>query len=53
MKRLPEEDFKAYKNRRTEYNTHRRSYMKGRFIWNKGTYIKAIHGGIGYVGNNK
>lgn len=40
--------FEDYKTRRREANKALRAYRKGAIIWNNGTYIKAVHGKIGY-----
>lgn len=52
MKRTDAESFEVYKTRRREANKALRTYRKGSIIWNNGTYIKAVHGKIGYQINS-
>lgn len=49
MKRIEGESFEDYKLRRRNANSALKLYLKGQYIWEKGTYIKAKHGKIGYV----
>ena len=49
MKRQDGESFEAYKERRRNANKALRVYLKGKVIWNNGTYVRKLHGKIGTV----
>ncbi len=46
MKHKEDENFNDYKNRMVKEKATLRNYLKGRVVWDHGTYIKKVHGDL-------